>query len=453
MTFVIDPLHPDAALSIYEAAREHPEGVCLRTREGDITFAEAAERAASIFPTLTLPAPGRPYVMTAKTDVHTMLVFYALLAAKVPMLLLSPKLTESETQAYIKAAESIGEPLPADAAVVIFTSGTTGPSKPAVLSRRALAANALAVSSHIAMDERDVWLLSLSPARVGGLGILTRALSCRAGVALGAKYSAAGFVSELTDMKVTIASLVPAMLIDVLEHFPDWTPPEAFRLLLVGGSACPVSVRRRALAARIPVVTTYAMTETASSVGMSPYEDRLTENFCADRPLKGVEFRLTDSGEVEVRGNMLMIGYWGRKPLTPGAWHATGDIAVMDDAGGLRIQARQSEVLITGGEKVYPSEVELALEEIEGVAGAVVAGIPDEKWGVIVGALLVASPNAAAISAQTIARAVRSQLAAYKCPRRIAWVKALPRTREGKLRRTPDIFESIALETLHYTTL
>ena len=85
--------------------------------------------------------------------------------------------------------------------------------------------------------------------------------------------------------------------------------------------------------------------------------------------------------------------------------------------------------------------------------GHVVAGIPDEKWGVIVGALLVASPNAAAIPAQTIARAVRSQLAAYKCPRRIAWVKALPRTREGKLRRTPDIFESIALETLHYTTL
>lgn len=453
MTFVIDPLHPDASLSIYDAAREHPEGVCLRTNKGDITFAEAAERAAKIFPTLTLPAPGRPYVMTARTDVHTMLVFYALLAAKVPMLLLSPKLTQSETEAYLRAAENIREPLPEDAAVVIFTSGTTGPSKPAVLSRRALAANALAVSKHIGMDENDVWLLSLSPARVGGLGILTRSLACRSGVALGGKYSAAGFVAELRDMQVTIASLVPAMLIDVLEHFPDWVPPECFRLLLVGGSACPVSLRRRALAARVPVVTTYAMTETASSVGMSPYEDRLTENFCGDRALEGVEFRLKPSGEVEVRGDMLMEGYWGRSRLAPGAWHATGDIGVMDAAGGLRIQARQSEVLITGGEKVYPTEVELALEEIEGISGALVAGIPDEKWGVIVGALLVASPGASPLPAEVVARGVRSRLAAYKCPRRIAWVQTLPKTREGKPRRQSDVFASLALETLHYTNL
>ncbi len=453
MTYTIDPEHPERALSITEAARERPDGLCLRTPEGDISFSEAARRAALIKRTLTPPPAGRPYVMQARTDVESILTFYALLEAQVPMLLLSPKLTEAETRAYVEAAQRIDEPLEADAAVVIFTSGTTGASKPAILSRRALAANALAVSRHIAMTKDDVWLLSLSPARVGGLGILTRSLACRSGVALGAKYSAQGFVSELSDMHVTIASLVPAMVIDVLEHFPQWQPPRDFRLLLVGGSACPASLRRRALAARIPVVTTYAMTETASSVGMSPYEDRLTENFCADRALEGVEFRLTDKNEVLVRGPMLMNGYWGRSRLTPGAWHATGDIAREDGLGGLRIQARQSEVMITGGEKVYPAEVELALEEIPGVKAALAAGIPDEKWGVIVGALLVPSPGMPRPTGEAIARGVRAQLAAYKCPRRIAWVEELPRTREGKPRREPSVFEGLALETLHYTNL
>ena len=98
MSLSIDISHPDAALSIYEAAREYPQKLCLRTPEGDITFAQAAQRARNIFDTLELPSPGRPYVLRADTDVRSMLVFYALLAAHVPMLLLSPKLTEAEVQ-------------------------------------------------------------------------------------------------------------------------------------------------------------------------------------------------------------------------------------------------------------------------------------------------------------------------------------------------------------------
>ncbi len=453
MTVVIDPQEPERSLSIDEAARERPEGVCLRIAGHDITFAEAARGARSILNSLVLPPKGRPYVLRAANDVPTLLTFYALLQAGVPMLLLSPKLTEGEAASYLKAASAIKEPLTDEAAVVIFTSGTTGPSKPAVLSRRALAANALAVSRHIHMTEDDVWLLSLSAARVGGLGILTRSLACRSGVALGAKYSAQGFVSELADMRVTIASLVPAMLTDVLDHYPDWEPPKDFRLLLVGGSACPVRLRRAALAHRIPIVTTYAMTETASSVAMSPYEDCLTDNFAADRALTGAEIRLSEKNEVEVRGAMLMNGYWGREAISPGSWHRTGDIADMDADGGLRIKARQSEVLITGGEKVYPAEVELALSEIEGVEAALVAGIPDTKWGVIVGALLVAPEGAAPMKSEELARAVREKLASYKCPRRVAWVKDLPKTAEGKPLRKPVIFEGKQLETLHYTGL
>ena len=449
MSLSIDISHPDAALSIYEAARECPQKLCLRTPEGDITFAQAAQRARDIFDTLELPSPGRPYVLRADTDVHSMLVFYALLAAHVPMLLLSPKLTEAEVQSYIRAAQAIDEPLPDDAAVVIFTSGTTGPSKPAVLSRRALAANALAVGRHIEMTSEDIWLLSLSAARVGGLGILTRSLCIRSAVCIGPKYTAKNFVEQLERDRITIASLVPTMLTDVLEHYPDWTPPESFRLLLVGGAACPVNLRRKGLAAHIPIVTTYAMTETASSVAMSPYEERLTENFLADRALEGAEIRL-ENNQIEVRGEMLMSGYWGRSKLEKGQWLRSGDIADMDAHGGFRIRARQSEVLITGGEKVYPAEVELALEEIEGIRSALVAGIPDEKWGVIVAALLVADSDRDPLEDKAIVEGLLPRLARYKCPRRIAWVKELPKTREGKYSRTPAAFDGLKLQTLHY---
>ena len=336
-----------------------------------------------------------------------------------------------------------------DVASIIFTSGTTGPSKPAVLSRRALAANALAVGRHIEMTSEDIWLLSLSAARVGGLGILTRSLCIRSAVCIGPKYTAKNFVEQLERDRITIASLVPTMLTDVLEHYPDWTPPESFRLLLVGGAACPVNLRRKALAAHIPIVTTYAMTETASSVAMSPYEERLTENFLADRALEGAEIRL-ENNQIEVRGEMLMSGYWGRSKLEKGQWLRSGDIADMDAHGGFRIRARQSEVLITGGEKVYPAEVELALEEIEGIRSALVAGIPDEKWGVIVAALLVADSDRDPLEDKAIVEGLLPRLARYKCPRRIAWVKELPKTREGKYSRTPAAFDGLKLQTLHY---
>jgi O-succinylbenzoic acid--CoA ligase len=204
--------------------------------------------------------------------------------------------------------------------------------------------------------------------------------------------------------------------------------------VLVGGAHAPARLLGRAALRRVPVVVTYGMTETCSQVAATPYGERYAAAACgAGRPLDGVELRVAD-GRIEVRGPMRMAGYWGEPPLAPEAWFDTGDMGAIDQRGFLQVHARRGDLIVPGGENVYPAEVERELERCPGIDEAAVFGLPDETWGQTVAAALVVDPARAPRDDELCAW-IRTRLATHKRPRRICRVGRLPHTAAGKLDR------------------
>jgi O-succinylbenzoic acid--CoA ligase len=271
-------------------------------------------------------------------------------------------------------------------------------------------------------------------ARVGGLSILTRCLAARRCVDLAPGFDVAAFPDAIARHRITLASVVPTMLRRVLAAHPCWRPPAHLRAVLVGGEAAPESLLREAAARGLPILTTYGMTETCSQVVATPYAARTTPwAYGAGVALPGAEVRVV-AGRIEVRGPMRMAGYWNEPALAPDEWFDTGDLGSLDERGGLHVRARRSDLIVTGGENVYPAEVERVLEGCPGIAEAAVFGLPDATWGQTVAAALVVAPGCAPRDDELQAW-FRARLASYKHPRRICRVERLPRTVAGKLDR------------------
>jgi O-succinylbenzoic acid--CoA ligase len=249
-------------------------------------------------------------------------------------------------------------------------------------------------------------------------------------VALTPGFDADRFPRWIERHRATLASLVPTMLARVLDAYPGWKPPDHLRAVLIGGSAASSGLLDRAAQRRLPIIITYGCTETCSQVVATPYEQRFDPARCgAGRPLPGVQVRVID-GRIEVKGPMRMAGYAGEPPLDPQAWFDTGDLGSVDGDGFLHVLGRSGDVIVTGGEKVYPQEIERVLEAFPGIAAAGVFGLADETWGEVVAAVLVAprgEPDDSALAGFLTAR-----LASHKRPRRIAFVHALPTTGAGK---------------------
>lgn len=421
----------DAALSVRAAARAAGSATALHTEARSYTFAELArrvdERMAALAPVLQ---PGAAHPVVGGNTLDTLLTLYALLELRVPALLLHPKLTAAEQAAERAATAAAAAALPADAAAVIYTSGTTGRARGAVLTRAALLASAQASAANLGWQADDCWLLAMPVARVGGLSIVTRCLAARRAVALAPAFDARLLPQWVERWRVTQLSLVPTMLALVLDARPDWTPPPFLRVALIGGAAASPALLARAAARRLPIVVTYGCTETCSQVAATPYARRFDPAACgAGRPLAGVQLRI-DDGRILVKGPMRMAGYLGEAPLAADDWFDTGDLGELDAQGHLHLHARRADLIVSGGENVYPAEVERVLEACPGVAAAAVFGVADETWGQVVAAALVAGPQPpddAALRAH-----LAQHLAPHKRPRRIAFVPALPHTAAGK---------------------
>ncbi len=439
-------------LSILAAAREAPATVALHDGDRRFTFAEVGalvqRRVHELAPAL---AAARFHPLVGAGTLEALVTLYALLEARVPALLLHPKLTATERAAEIDATRRAAETLPADAAAILYTSGTTGRPRGVVLTAPALLASALASSRNLGWQPDDCWLLALPIARVGGLSIVTRSLAARRPVALEGGFDAAQVPRWIDAHRATLVSLVPTMLALTLERNPAWRPPPHLRAVLVGGAAAPARLLARARELQLPIVTTYGCTETCSQVAATPYEARFDPARCGvGRPLDGVELRVTD-GRIEVRGPMRMAGYLGAPPLPPDAWFDTGDLGQLDAAGCLHLLARRSDLIVSGGENVYPAEVERVLEACPGIGAAAVFGLPDDTWGQVVAAALVRDgdpPSDAALAAFLAER-----LARHKHPRRIAYVPRLPLTPAGKLDRAALAALAPALEPLQRAPL
>ena len=312
---------------------------------------------------------------------------------------------------------------------VLFSSGSSGAPKGVALSKRAFRAAAAASAARLGWRQDDRWLLALAPAHVGGLSVLTRCLAACRPVVLAASQEPAAMLEVMARHHVTLASLVPAQLARLLAA--SVAAPPALRAVLVGGGPCPAELLTEGRRGGWPLLPTYGLTEACSQVAtVAPGEEPVG----CGRPLGGVEVQVRE-GEIHLRGATLFDGYVESGQVVPsldeGGWFATGDLGELDGQGNLHVFGRRDDIIVTGGENVAPAEVEAVLRGCDGVAQALVVGVPHPVWGAVVGALLVAGP-AGPPPDEVVQGHLAESLAAFKRPRRWCWVKELPLTPSGK---------------------
>lgn len=302
-------------------------------------------------------------------------------------------------------------PLEDGDALVMATGGSTGEPKAAILTHEAVRASATASSSRLGVEPgRDRWLACLPMGHIGGLSVVTRAIVTGTALAIHDGFTAEAAVEDARTGP-TFVSLVPTALRRL--------DPRVFKRILLGGSAPPDTVPENA-------VVTYGMTETGSGIVYDGI------------PLDGVQVVLDDSGEIRVKGPMLLRAYregddpHGSDPKGPNGWFRTGDAGWLDESGRLHVRGRIAEVIVTGGEKVWPSAVERAISQHPGVADVAVAGVADEAWGERVVAYVVASDGLPP-HLDELKALVAGAIAPWAAPKELVLVGSLPRTPMGKL--------------------
>lgn len=300
-------------------------------------------------------------------------------------------------------------PLRAGDALVVPTSGTTGAPKGVILTHRALAAHAAAVHRRLGVDRSsDRWLACLPLTHVGGLGVVARALIDDVPLDVHPGFDAAR-VGEAARNGATLTSLVPTAL--------NRLDPALFRWIVLGGSADPATRPAN-------VVRTYGLTETGGGV---VYDGQ---------PLDGVELRIDGDGTIAVRGPQLLRAYRdGTRPVDAEGWFGTGDIGRFGPDGLLSVEGRSGDLIVTGGENVWPFAVEAALAGAPGVAEVAVGGRPDPEWGNRVVAFVVPHPDEPRPTLDGLRSWAKDRLPAYAAPRELVLVDRLPRTPLGKVRR------------------
>ena len=311
--------------------------------------------------------------------------------------------------------------VPAEVAVVIATSGSTGEPKGVQLAASAMLHSARASLDRIGARPGERWLCPLPASHVAGLGILVRSLIS------GTTPVVAQPLREEMDLArsgCAHTSLVPTQLRRLLAAGTDLT---GFGTILLGGAAAPPGLLAAARAAGARVVTTYGMSETC---GGCVY-DRV--------PLAGVRVRTGPDGRVEITGPVLFSGYRLRPDLTGQAmadgWLVTSDVGAVDADGRLAVHGRADEMITTGGEKVAPGEVAAALELCPGVREAVVIGEPDPEWGERVTAIVVPDDPARPPALPALRAELSQRIPSYAAPRALVLVPEMPLLASGK----PDL--------------
>jgi O-succinylbenzoic acid--CoA ligase len=331
--------------------------------------------------------------------------------------------------------------------VVLFTSGTSGRSKGACLSWRNFAASALAAADPLGPAIAARWLACMPLFHVGGLSIVVRSVLFGGPIRLHSRFDAALVSDALDAGDIAGISLVPTMLSRLLEHRGPRPAPAGLQVLLLGGAATSPELLARARLAGYPVCPTYGLTEATSQVATAGLQRSGAARPAPLLPLPGVEVRIVvegedaaagQAGEIVVRGPTVMQGYFGDPAATALAlrdgWLYTGDIGLLDDAGGLHVLDRRDDLIVSGGENVYPAEIEAVLAGHPSVAEAGVASVADADLGSRIIAWIVADETAT-VDSQALAELCRARLAGFKCPREFRFVRALPRTAAGKLQR------------------
>ncbi len=367
------------------------------------------------------------------------------------------KALQQEDSAALPAPPIDGE----DIAQIYYTSGTTGRPKGVMLSHKNVMTHALGTIAEVHLTDSDVWvhvaaLFHLADAWatwaitwVGGTHVLVR------------EFDARTVLETIQRDKVTLTNLIPTMLNLMVNH-PDTGRFDysSLRVLLSGGAPiAPEVVRKIVETFKCDYIQTYGMTETSPYLTLSILKDHLKKLSNDDqlrfksktgREFIGVDLKVVDEqgreikkdekevGEIIVKGDIVTRGYWKlpeetKKSIKKG-WLYTGDMAVIDEEGYVTIVDRKKDMILTGGENVYSTEVENVLYMNPTVLECAVVGVPDPKWGEAVKAIVVLKPGQKATE-QEIIQFCKERMAHYKAPKSIDFIEALPRTGSGKIHK------------------
>ena len=363
-------------------------------------------------------------------------------------------LDASTTSAPSDAAPGDGEGI----AVLLFTSGTTGEPKAAILRHRHLSSYIMSTLEFMGADEDECALVSVPPYHVAGISAVLSSVYVGRRMVQLAQFDAEAWVHLARDEGVTHAMVVPTMLgriLDVVER--EGEPLPALHNLSYGGGRMPVPVIERALTLlpHVDFVNAYGLTETSSTIAILSPDDHRAAVASDDplvrarlgsvgRPSPAVEVSIRDdddqpvaagvTGEVWVRGEQVSGEYVGRRLLDDEGWFATRDAGRLDEGGYLFVEGRLDDVIVRGGENMSPGEIEEVLLAHPAVAEVAVVGVPDEQWGERVAAAVVLEEGATATEAE-LQQWVRDRLRSTRTPSQVAFVAELPYNETGKLLR------------------
>jgi len=337
-----------------------------------------------------------------------------------------------------------------DTHIIMYTSGTTGVPKGAMLSHKKTFYNVLNANIYFDLTKKDVAIIARPLFHSGGLIVeLAPVLYKGATVIIKRRFSSEDILKTIEDYKVTILEL-PATVYNFILHECDISKYDisTVKCFFTGGERVSLNLLASYAKKGIYISQIYGLTE-ASTLFWLPYDLAYKKMGSVGKPVFHAEVRIVDErgeqvqkgivGEIIVKGPIIMNGYWGRPELTKkvikDGWLYTGDLARMDEEGFVYIVDRKKDMFISGGENVYPAEVEKAILNHPDVHDVAVIGVEDERWGEVGKAFIILKPDRNTTE-EDIYRFLKDKLARYKIPKYIVFVDKLPKTASGKIRKS-----------------
>lgn len=336
-----------------------------------------------------------------------------------------------------------------DAAMIVYTSGTTGRPKGAVLTHKNICLLGLNLMYESKAERYQCQLAAVPLFHIAGISILVRNCLVSGTLIIHREYNPMAVLETVQKEKITTLALVPAMW-NFLFQVPtiDNYDLSSVTSCTTGAAICPLELKKRILKyfSNASLVDTFGQTETTSSATLLHGEDTLRKTTSVGKPTINVEVRIVDEemndvpvgevGEIVYRGPTVMKEYYKNPEATAeafkGGWFHSGDLVRMDNEGFIYVVDRKKDMIISGGENIYPAEIEEVLYAHPDILECAIIGVPDEEWGESVKAFIVLKPGTN-ISAEDIIAHCTQQLASYKKPKEIEFIEVLPRNASGKI--------------------